>query len=110
MWLDYPDGSRVELTSDGGMIDDRNDLAHLQGDVLITTSEGYQMSTDALTADLEGAWLRSDSKVEMDSPTGRLTAGRMEIRQSDTSPGHHVLDFKDGVKLVYTPQPKEDAR
>ena len=108
--LEYPDGLKVNVVSNQAIMSDGGQVARLQGEVEITTSEGYVMTTDALLADIQGAWLRSDTQVVENGPFGNLVAETMEIKESGGDPTTHVVDFKDGVKLLYTPQPDEDAQ
>ena len=108
--LDYADGSHVEVVSGMGTLDSGAEQARLKDNVVITTSDGNRLTTQVLVSDLNNAWLRSEGDVQMVGRVGTVSAGGMEIRQSETDPDHHVVDFHDGVKLVYSPQPKEDAR
>jgi lipopolysaccharide export system protein LptC len=76
------------------------------GGVVITTSTGYELATEAMTAKLDRTSLTSDTTVTGHSPAGELTAGAMEITETSEGSGSYVLVLKNGVKLLYQP-PKQ---
>ena len=101
-------GLQVDLASDQGVI--RNDGRHttLTGDVQATTSTGYHIQSQELIADMDGILLSTNTPVHAQAPFGVLDAGNMMLHQSDPENPGHVLVFNGGVKLIYTPQIKED--
>ena len=101
--LDFADGSSADITSAEGTVDTDEGLAYLEGGVVIDTSTGYHITTEALTTALEQTSVVAESTVEATGPLGRLTAGRMQIDEDEEAPGQYVLVFKDRVKLVYEP-------
>jgi lipopolysaccharide export system protein LptC len=101
--LEFADGSSADITSAEGAVDTDAGLAYLEGGVVIDTSTGYHITTEALTTALERTSVVTESTVEATGPLGRLTAGRMQIDEDEEAPGQYVLVFKDGVKLVYEP-------
>ncbi|WP_212522844.1 LPS export ABC transporter periplasmic protein LptC [Actibacterium sp. MT2.3-13A] len=101
--LDFADGSSADITSAQGRVDTAEGLAYLEGGVVIDTSTGYHITTEALTTALEHTSVVTESTVEATGPLGRLTAGRMQIDEDADAPGQYLLVFKDGVKLVYDP-------
>lgn len=73
----------------------------LSGGVRMTTSSGWVMTMPEITAALDQDLITADDEVNALAPFGRLTAGAMRIsRQTD---GDHLLDFTDGVRLLYQP-------
>jgi len=101
--LDFADGSSADIASAEGTVDTDEGLAYLEGGVVIDTSTGYRITTEALTTALERTSVVAESTVEATGPLGRLTAGRMQIDEDEEAPGQYVLVFKGGVKLVYEP-------
>ncbi|GGE56449.1 LPS export ABC transporter periplasmic protein LptC [Actibacterium pelagium] len=108
--LSYPDGVVVNAKADQALFTDESQIARLSGAVEITTSEGWTMTTRELLSDLESAWLRSADTVNVTGPFGELVAGKMDIHETNSDPVAHVVDFIDGVKLIYTPQPDGDPK
>lgn len=100
-------GTTVNLTSDSGAFDPKEDVAQFQGDVRITTNTGYSLTTDALESRIETLALHSRAPVSGDGPFGTLEAGLMELTTNPATNNAHLL-FKEGVKLVYDPKSKED--
>jgi lipopolysaccharide export system protein LptC len=98
-----PDGSTTRLVADHGVLDTTANSLFVQGGVTITTSSGYELRTEAMTAALDRTSLISDTDVEGDGPIGTVNAGAMELRQSDDGTDSYVLILKNRVKLIYQP-------
>jgi len=101
--LDFADGNSADITSAEGTVDTKAGLAYLEGGVVIDTSTGYHITTEALTTALEYTSVVTETTVEATGPLGRLTAGRMQLDEDPDAPGQYLLVFKDGVKLIYDP-------
>lgn len=106
--LEMPDGSRANVVADTGRVDPEGQVLTLQGQVVITTSTGYRIETDALDTRLDRTEMVSKGPVAGDAPAGRLTAGAMTIRAVADSPGNYVMVFNGGVRLVYRPAGSAD--
>ncbi|MDN5785776.1 hypothetical protein [Pseudorhodobacter sp.] len=102
--LKTPDGGSASLTAARGMLDQKTGAMLMDGGVTISTSTGYHLQTDALTAKLDRTSLVSQGAVEGDAPAGHISAGQMEITQRDDGTGQYLLVFKNGVKLLYQPK------
>ncbi len=100
-------GAEVVFIAAMASFDLASDRADLTGDVLITTSTGYRIVTDALTSSLSVLNIHSPGQVEGTGPPGVLTAG--EMRLSLPKDGDHAqLIFTNGVKLIYNPKQVEE--
>ena len=96
------EGRSILLLSDNGSILPNEDMARLDGNVRILTSDGTRVETDALEAQLSGLEALSPGTVTATGPIGDFTAGRMRIfTKSKNGPVH--IEFTEGVKLVYDP-------
>mmetsp|Transcript_17998 Transcript_17998/g.27421 ORF Transcript_17998/g.27421 Transcript_17998/m.27421 type:complete len:199 (+) Transcript_17998:2722-3318(+) len=105
--IDLASGTRVVLFSDMGSFDLVGGQSTLQGNVVITTSTGYKLASEALRADFDTLAVESPGPVEGDSPIGTLNAGKMRLeRQADGQNAHLV--FTNGVKLLYRPLNQEE--
>lgn len=97
--IDLPGGRTVTITSESAEFDRKKSRAEMKGNLLIASSDGYQVTTEGLHADLTQGAVESAGQIEGKAPFGTLHAGRMRLtRQTD---GTHVLSFDQGVKLVY---------
>lgn len=96
-----PDGLRADLVAAEGHSTDAAQIA-LSGGVVMTTSTGYRLTTDNLSAATDGSTLSAPGEVRAAAPFGDLTAGAMALRPG--AGGAHVLDFTGGVRLLYNPQ------
>jgi lipopolysaccharide export system protein LptC len=105
--LQTSDGGTAKLAAARGVLDTNNHALTVEGGVTISTSTGYELLTDALTAALDRTSLVSHGAVQGTGPVGQISAGLMEIAQehdSDgTGSGRYLLVFKNGVKLLYLP-------
>ena len=104
--IELAGGGRVAIDAQRGTIDTGRSTARLEGGVVLLATDGTRVETDALDAALDRTEIASEGEVTADSPMGRMTAGRMTIRQ-DAATGGMVVDFSDGVKLVYAPPTEE---
>jgi len=101
--LNPPDGSSARLVADRGVFDLANNAFIAEGDATITTSTGYELQSESITAALDRTSLVSDTAVAGHGPVGTLTAGAMELSQTNDGSGTYVLVLKNGVKLIYNP-------
>ncbi|HBY93111.1 MAG TPA: hypothetical protein DEP84_03955 [Chloroflexi bacterium] len=95
-------GVEIDLSSHRGEVDQRDNSATLTGDVRITTSSGYVLTTDRLNAGFDTLYAETPGPVEGRAPAGDLTAGRMVLRDRPDTGGPHLV-FSNGVKLIYQP-------
>ncbi len=97
------DGARITLKSQTGSFDLQQDMAHFDGDVRITTSSGYIVTTDRLETALSGVEAHTPGPVAGTGPVGDFTAGRMTIGTKTPGGPVHML-FNHGVKMIYDPK------
>ena len=101
--IDMTKGTQFTLASQTAQVDISSDKADLQGDVVMTTSTGYLITTQALNARMSRLEVRSPGRVEATSPFGTLQAGQMLLTQTLPDTGPQLL-FTNGVKLLYQPK------
>lgn len=101
--IDLIDGSRLTLSADKASVDGNTHVATLTGGVLITSSNGYTMRTQELSASMRELDAQSVGKVTGEGPAGDFEAGKMKISQEPDARSATLL-FTNGVKLIYTPQ------
>lgn len=102
--LDMPDGGRAELSAHSGRMQPDGSEIALSGEVVVTTSSGYRLTTDELRARTDQTGLSSQGTVIATGPIGHLTAGAMLLSKAEGKAGTYVLVFNGGVRLIYTPQ------
>jgi len=101
--LDMPGGGRAELVAATGRLDLAAGRLIVEGGVVLTTSTGYTLRTEAMAAALDRTGLTSPGPIAGDGPGGHLSAGSMELTASADAPDTHVMVFKNGVRLLYQP-------
>ncbi len=99
-------GGEITLVSNSGTIRPDKGTATFIGDVVITTTDGIQITTELLNTSLDE--IRGDTPGQIDGtgPIGDFTAGRMTFGTEKKDGPVHIL-FTDGVKLIYEPQKAE---
>ncbi|WP_257883500.1 LPS export ABC transporter periplasmic protein LptC [Roseobacter insulae] len=105
--VDMANGTRLTVTSKEATIDLANDTSDLTGNVVITTSQGYQITSEALTARISALDIRSPDTVLATTPGGDLIAGQMHLMSPEPNAPAQLF-FTNGVKLIYQPKQVKD--
>ncbi len=100
-------GVTIVLNADSGAFQDQSGTARFRGNVVVTTSTGYVVHSDAIDAQLKQFSAISPGKITGTGPIGDFSAGRMHLETKNGSDNAHVL-FNGGVKLIYTPKQQEN--
>lgn len=90
------------IRSETGTLDEVANLSTLRGDVVVTTSDGYRMLTEALEMRTDRTYLTSLSPVQAFGPPGTLEADRMEVFSEPGSGEVTRMIFTGSVRLLYT--------
>lgn len=101
--IDTAEGTHIEIRAGAGEINNTDNTARLTGLTRLETSNGYEMETAGLTADLNSGRIVSDGALEIQAPYGSLTAGQLTIETPEGGDGQRMV-FQNGVRLVYIPQ------
>ena len=99
-------GGVIKLDSNSGMIRPDKKTATFVGDVVITTTDGIQVTTDLLNTSLDEIRGDTPGQVNGTGPIGDFSAGRMTFGTEKKDGPVHIV-FTDGVKLVYEPAKAE---
>ena len=105
--LDLAQGDSITMTANRAIFDLARDHAELTGEVLITTTSGYRMSSDLLTTAISTLTLISPGPVSGEAPAGTLNAGSMSLSVPQTGAAAQLV-FTNGVKLVYSPKQRRE--
>lgn len=101
--LETPDGARTEVTAGAGRIDPAARQILLSGGVVVTSSTGWQVQGDTLTADMDATDIAVPTSVIATGPAGVVTADMMRLTQNAEQDGSYLLVFNGAVKLIYQP-------
>lgn len=102
--LDRDDASDLRLTARSGIYYRSLEKLKLQGDIELTTTDGYRFTTQSAEISLSRGRVVGDERVAGAGPAGTLEADRFEI-----SKGGDVLRFEGRVKVVAQPRPPDGA-
>lgn len=101
--IDLPNGNRIDIVAERMQIDNSTGTASLADGVVVQTSDGYQLRTDAVEMALDATRVTSPGPTTVDTPIGRLSADSFRLSAENTGERPYVLVFKGHVKLVYVP-------
>ena len=100
-----PDRGQIVIESPVGRIDTESGLATLSGGSFLESSTGYRLESEEFVVSYREATVRADQEVRATGPAGTLVAGGMELQRRPQDDQTYLLVFKNGVRLVYEPQP-----
>lgn len=101
--LETPDGARTELVAAKASIDGSGRKITLSGGVEITTSSGWTLQSESLTAAMDKTDIEATTPVTAKGPAGMVSANSMRLSQNPSQPDRYVLVFNGAVKLIYVP-------
>lgn len=104
--IDSAGGVRTLISAGSGQIDSGTRIARLDGLARLATSNGYEMETTGIIAELDTGRIESQGALEARAPFGQLTAGGLLIETPQGASGQQMVFF-DGVRLVYSRQNQE---
>lgn len=105
--LDLTSGTRITLRSDFAAVNMPDDHANLTGRVVVTTSTGYEVTTDEIISRMSRLDVQSLGTVLGEGPLGTFTAGHMHLVTPEPDADSHLV-FTNGVELLYQPRNEKD--
>ncbi len=99
--LRRPDGLAAQLTAPAGAMND--ELITLQGGVTMATSSGWYITAEKIDTATDRSRMVATEGIGATAPFGKLTAGAMELQAGPEQKDSAVLNFTDGVRLIYQP-------
>ncbi len=100
------DGSTLNISSPDGTFNTETQNAVLTAGVLVTSSDGYRLTSETLDARMDGSRAETETPVLIEGPQNRIEAGSMimELETGQDGRAGYVVVFNEGVKLIYTPE------
>ena len=95
-------GASFDMRADVAEVDISDNTAILTGNVALTSSSGYNVQTQTLTALISKTELVAEGEVTATGPAGTLNAGNLRVFTPKSTDSTQMV-FSGGVKLVYTP-------
>jgi lipopolysaccharide export system protein LptC len=93
--IEMEDKSTMTMTAATGVYDTKKEMLQLQGDILLTSSNGNTGKLTEATVDVRKGNVISDKPVELEMLQGILNANRLEVVDSGT-----LVRFHGGVNMV----------
>jgi lipopolysaccharide export system protein LptC len=101
--IETPDGGNLDISAARVELNEGDGKITLNGGVTLTTSTGYAIRTEGVTARLDRTGVESSAAVSVTAPMGQLDAAGFSLQQDANDPSAYLLIFNGGVKLVYQP-------
>lgn len=101
--LETVGGETIWVTANAGTLHPSDSLVDLSGSVRITSSTGYTLETEEMTADLDASAMETLAPARVHGPMGTIDADRMWLETHPDNPNAIRAVFKGDVKLVYVP-------
>jgi lipopolysaccharide export system protein LptC len=101
--LTTPDGKKTGLQAETAQMTLNGSEITFSGDVRLTHSSGYRVTSDEMTASLGETDVQARSAVTAEGPGGRITAQSMRLMPAGGGSEGYLLVFNGAVKLVYQP-------
>lgn len=101
--LRMPDGTVYDATGAQGVLDEPAMHSTLRGDVVVVSSRGAVLRTQALRMRNDQSYMETLAPVRIDQARGWLQADRMEIFADPDDDLRTRMVFTGDVHLLYTP-------
>ncbi len=99
--VDLDETQILLIVAESGLFDLEAQVANLARSVGMTTSNGYQLTTDLLQFHLGEFMAESPGPVMVTGPGMTLEAGAMQVTGTE---GQNLVVFNGGVRMLYQPQ------
>ena len=101
--LQLMSGTVVEVMSDRGTLHQNDLTATLIGNVMVTTTTGYDVRTDRLDTRIDELFAESPGPVTGTGPAGDLDAGRMVLTNNEQTGDAPFAFHRWGQTGIHTP-------
>jgi lipopolysaccharide export system protein LptC len=105
--IDMAGGTHVSVSANTATYNIADDKVALSGDVVLTTSTGYRITTARVLSEMSSLNVYAPGNVTATGPFGEFTSGGMQLETPQNATDAQLV-FNNGVKLIYDPkQPQE---
>ena len=98
------DGRKLHVTAEKGFLDRSAETLTLRGDVIIRSSDGYDLRTGTLEVDFGENRATAPGPVRGRSPDGEIDAGSMRVRAAGKKLRHAHIWFENDVRVLFIPE------
>ena len=97
------DGRTLTVNSANGEMFRKDERLHLQGEVILETSDGYRVVTDRVELDLDNKSAFAPGRVKATGPRGAIEADQVTIDSNGGQKGQVMMRFEGNVRVQYDP-------
>ena len=92
-------GETLELSAKTGQYDSEKKILNLEGDVTLTSSDGYRLKTEHAHVDSDEKIIEGDSYIEGEGPAGSIM-GQNGFKVENKAEGKKLLTLKGQSRVV----------
>jgi lipopolysaccharide export system protein LptC len=92
-------GETLELNADAGKYDSEGKVLNLEGDVTLTSSDGYKVITQSAQMEVDSKTIEGNKHVEGQGPAGSIM-GQDGFRIEDKGNGQKIITLKGQSRVV----------
>jgi lipopolysaccharide export system protein LptC len=92
-------GETLELNAKTGQYDNEKKILNLEGDVTLTSSDGYRLKTEHAHVDTEEKIIEGDSYIEGEGPAGSIM-GQNGFKVENKAEGKKLLTLKGQSRVI----------
>jgi lipopolysaccharide export system protein LptC len=105
--LELIEGPTVSLSAERGNLYIPTQRLDIDGNVRITSSDGYVMVADKATIDFASGTFVAGDTVATTGPLGEITSGSLHVSPAASTGEARRFSFSNGVHVVYDPPDPE---
>ena len=100
--VELASGIYVFARAERGAFDVEERFVSMNGEAIITSSNGYRIDSDTIRLDVRNAGLTAEDGVLVRTPQGEITAGALSVTSAEDegSDTNFVLVFENDVKMT----------
>lgn len=92
-------GETVELNAKNGRYDETKKVLNLEGEVTLTSSDGYQIKTEKADVDTETKIIEGNSYIEGEGPAGSIK-GKDGFKVENKTHGKKIITLKGQSQVI----------
>jgi lipopolysaccharide export system protein LptC len=105
-FFSFQSGLEIHSSAKDAELNIKENNARLSGSVNITSSDGFNGTTEELLLSFETGIIESPGPIQGTANFGTITAGSMRTSKIESTEDNLLL-FQNGVKLIYFPKGQE---
>lgn len=98
------DNMTLKATAKAGQMFREDEKLNLNGDVVLTTSDGYRLTTQEIQIDMAAKTASAPGRLNAEGPRGGIEADSVQIRQGAGGKRDMTIRFDGNVHVTFRPK------